>query len=168
MLEREDVTVDVILEKELDGYDVKCYDKIIFSPGPGLPDEAPNMLRLIEQYFDKKPMLGVCLGMQAIGVVFGAKLVNLTHVKHGVSEKIKKTESSMLFNGLEDEFEVGLYHSWSVLLAENSPLVPLAFNSEGVLMACKHVEYPVYGVQFHPESIMSRKGGEILSNFLSL
>jgi anthranilate synthase component II len=167
-LESKSVAVDVVLEKDLDLLSVKKYDRIILSPGPGLPSEAPKMLALIQEYYTQKPILGVCLGMQAIAVVFGAELRNLTKVKHGVSEQVKVDKDSLLFCGISPIIEVGLYHSWCVLLNDSQFLKPLAWSFDGVLMAFKHHDFPIYGVQFHPESIMSLQGTKVLDNFLNL
>jgi anthranilate synthase component 2 len=125
---------------------------------------------VIKTYFDKKPILGVCLGHQAIGEAFGAELGNLTQVFHGVSSTISShIEDDLLFKDLPPTFEVGRYHSW-VVKKETLPdqLIVLSLDDKGEIMAMKHAHYPVYGVQFHPESIMTPHGKKMLENFLNL
>jgi anthranilate synthase component 2 len=150
--------------------DVNQWDVIILSPGPGLPKDAGIMPEVIKTYYDKKPILGVCLGHQAIGEAFGAELGNLTQVFHGVSSFISPLlKEDLLFKDLPPTFEVGRYHSW-VVKKESLPaqLVVLSTDDEGQIMAMKHAHYPVYGVQFHPESIMTPYGKKMLENFLNL
>ena len=152
---------------------IKGYDKIILSPGPGIPVEAGLLLPLIKEYASSKPILGVCLGHQAIGEAFGGKLTNLRSVYHGVATKIevRSEESgtrSSLFDGLPDELEVGRYHSW-VVSEENFPkeLEITARDENGMIMALQHKTYDVKGVQFHPESVLTPMGEHILKNWLS-
>lgn len=152
---------------------VKDYDKIILSPGPGIPVEAGLLLPLIKEYAATKSILGVCLGHQAIGEAFGGTLVNLSTVYHGVATKIevggkKSAVRSRLFEGLPDELEVGRYHSW-VVSKENFPteLEITAEDEQGMIMALQHKTYDVQGVQFHPESVLTPRGEEILRNWLS-
>lgn len=178
---------------------VKAYDKIILSPGPGIPEEAGLLLPLIKEYAASKSILGVCLGHQAIGQAFGGKLVNLSSVYHGVATPIQlvnresssvkrqsgkgKKQASMateieqvpvmtkpsLFEGLPDEFEVGRYHSW-VVSEEGFPeeLEITARDANNFIMALQHVKYDVQGVQFHPESVLTPRGEEILRNWLKV
>lgn len=157
---------EIALEK------VKEYDKIILSPGPGLPKEAGLLLPLIKEYASSKSILGVCLGHQAIGEAFGGKLVNLSTVYHGVATKIevggKKQEvRSKLFDGLPDELEVGRYHSW-IVSDENFPkeLEVTARDENNYIMALQHKTYDVQGVQFHPESVLTPMGENIIRNWL--
>jgi anthranilate synthase component 2 len=150
--------------------EVNQWDVIILSPGPGLPKDAGIMHEVIKTYYDKKPILGVCLGHQAIGEAFGAELGNLTQVFHGVSSFISPLlKEDLLFKDLPPTFEVGRYHSW-VVKKESLPaqLVVLSSDDVGQIMAMKHAHYPVYGVQFHPESIMTPYGKKMLENFLNL
>ena len=147
-------------------------DRILFSPGPGVPSEAGDMMRLIETYGATKYMLGICLGHQAIAEVYGARLVNLAEVFHGISSQVECTEAGAddpLFAGVGPTFAVGRYHSW-VVSEEAFPscLQVLARSSDGQVMALKHRWYPVYGVQFHPESILTPLGEKIIRNFLCL
>lgn len=144
---------------------------IILSPGPGIPAEAGQMKAIISKYAGKIPMLGVCLGHQALGEHFGACLKNLTHVFHGRKTRIHQSNGvcSTLFQGLPDQFEVGRYHSW-VIENDGFPaeLIVTAMDGEGKIMAFEHATLPIFGVQFHPESIMTEFGKEMLNNFLKL
>jgi anthranilate synthase component 2 len=155
---------------------VKDYDKIILSPGPGIPEEAGSLLALIKEYASSKSILGVCLGHQAIGEAFGGKLINLSTVFHGVATPVtinrkalngKSSPSHDLFKGLPDVLEVGRYHSW-IVADENLPaeLEVTARDENNYIMAMQHKKYDVQGVQFHPESILTPKGEEILRNWL--
>lgn len=146
------------------------YDKIILSPGPGIPSEAGLLLPLIERYAPTKSILGVCLGHQAIGEVFGGTLNNLSTVYHGVATAahIKDTASQSLFEGLPATIDVGRYHSW-VVNKESLPeaLTITATDDNGYIMAMRHKTYDVQGVQFHPESVLTPQGVTILRNWLS-
>lgn len=147
---------------------VKDYDKIILSPGPGIPEEAGLLLPLIKEYASSKSILGVCLGHQAIGEAFGGTLTNLSTVYHGVATPIKITsDHSPLLKGLGDELEVGRYHSW-VVDKKNFPseLEITAEDANGYIMGLQHKKYDVQGVQFHPESVLTPRGEEILRNWL--
>lgn len=151
---------------------VKEYDKIILSPGPGIPKEAGLLLPLIKEYASSKSILGVCLGHQAIGEAFGGSLINLSTVYHGVSTPVKivKHEAKHdLFDGLPDEFEVGRYHSW-IVNEKDFPkeLDVTARDDNGYIMALQHKTYDVQGVQFHPESVLTPDGEKILSNWLKI
>jgi anthranilate synthase component 2 len=151
---------------------VKEYDKIILSPGPGIPEEAGLLLPLIKEYAASKSILGVCLGHQAIGQAFGGGLINLSSVFHGVATKIvvgspESGVRSPLFAGLPDELEAGRYHSW-VVSKENFPedLEITAEDETGMIMGLQHKTYDVQGVQFHPESVLTPKGEDIMRNWL--
>ena len=151
---------------------VKEYDKIILSPGPGIPEEAGLLLPLIKEYASSKSILGVCLGHQAIGEAFGGKLINLDNVYHGVATRIevkseKSKEKSRLFAGLPDNLEVGRYHSW-IVSEEGFPkeLEVTARDENDFIMALQHKTYDVQGVQFHPESVLTPDGEKILKNWL--
>ena len=164
--------VDVYRNDQIPMEKVKEYDKIILSPGPGIPVEAVLLLPLIKEYASSKSILGVCLGHQAIGEAFGGKLINLSSVFHGVSTPVKvKSEKlkvkSDLFEGLPEILEVGRYHSW-VVSKENFPdeLEITAEDETGMIMGLQHKTYDVQGVQFHPESVLTPKGEEILRNWL--
>jgi anthranilate synthase component 2 len=149
---------------------VKEYDKIILSPGPGVPKEAGLLLPLIKEYAPTKSILGVCLGHQAIGEAFGGSLVNLSTVYHGVSTPVKiiKHEAEHdLFEGLPDAFEVGRYHSWIVNEKDFPKELDItARDDNGYIMALQHKTYDVQGVQFHPESVLTPDGETILRNWL--
>ena len=147
---------------------VKEYDKIILSPGPGIPSEAGMLLQLIKEYASSKSILGVCLGHQAIGESFGGKLVNLSTVYHGVATNCKlENANCKLFSGMSSEIEVGRYHSW-IVAEENLPteLEITARDDNNYIMGLQHKKYDVQGVQFHPESVLTPKGEEILRNWL--
>jgi anthranilate synthase component II len=168
--------VDVVRNDQLSLDAVDQYDKIILSPGPGLPSEAGLLLPLIKQYASSKSILGVCLGHQAIGEVFGGKLVNLSKVYHGVASPVhiiqrgKQANSANadLFNGINDGFMAGRYHSW-VIDPDGFPesLEITAVDASGHIMALRHKSYDVLGVQFHPESVLTPQGELIIRNWLS-
>ena len=170
--------VDVYRNDQLPLEKVKAYDKIILSPGPGIPEEAGLLLPLIKEYASSKSILGVCLGHQAIGEAFGGKLVNLSTVYHGVATKIEVVsrppsrlptpDSRDLFEGLPDEIEVGRYHSW-IVSDERFPdeLEVTARDENNYIMALQHKKYDVQGVQFHPESVLTPDGEKILRNWLN-
>ncbi len=148
---------------------VKEYDKIILSPGPGIPEEAGLLIPLIKEYAASKSILGVCLGQQAIGEAFGASLVNLDRVYHGIATPIKiiNTQSGIL-RGLGDTIEVGRYHSW-VVSDTNFPaeLEVTAVDNNGLIMGLQHKTFDVQGVQFHPESVLTPDGEKIMRNWLN-
>ncbi len=149
--------------------ELDAYDKILLSPGPGIPEEAGMLLEVIHTYAGKKPILGVCLGEQAIGEAFGGKLVNLTQVYHGVQSRISVVADDLLFHGLSKELEVGRYHSWVVDM-ESLPecLEVTAISPEGHIMALRHKTTDIRGIQFHPESILTPEGKQMLRNWLRL
>ena len=160
--------VEVYRNDEISLEKVKEYDKIILSPGPGIPEEAGLLLPLIKEYAATKSILGVCLGHQAIGEAFGGKLTNLSKVYHGVATPIKILNTkSQILKGLGEEIEVGRYHSW-IVSNENFPaeLEVTATDENGFIMAMQHKTYDVQGVQFHPESVLTPDGEKILRNWL--
>lgn len=147
--------------------EVEAYDAIVLSPGPGLPADAGIMPELIKRYAPDKPILGVCLGHQAIGEAFGARLHNLKEVYHGIETPITRiVEDAALFEGLPEHFPAGRYHSW-VVQKDSLPdgLEVTAVDDRGEIMAMRHREYNVRGMQFHPESIMTPDGKQMLANF---
>ena len=148
--------------------EIARFDKIILSPGPGVPSESGILLDVIKTYAPTKPILGVCLGEQAIAEAFGGTLINLPNVHHGVSSEVDIIEDDILFNGLDKKLEVGRYHSWAVQ-KESLPecLKITAVDEEGMILALAHREYDVRGVQFHPESVLTPKGEEMLKNWLT-
>lgn len=159
---------DVYRNDQLPLEKVNDYDKIILSPGPGIPQEAGLLLPLIKQYGPTKSILGVCLGHQAIGEAFGGHLVNLSTVYHGVATNCQlSTANCQLFKGLPNEIEVGRYHSW-IVSDKNFPdeLEVTARDENNYIMALQHKKYDVQGVQFHPESVLTPMGEQILRNWL--
>lgn len=161
--------VEVFRNDEIALEEVERFDKIILSPGPGIPEEAGLLLPVIRKYAATKSILGVCLGHQAIGEAFGAALENLTDVYHGVQTPVSILKEDVLFKGLGREIAVGRYHSW-VVSRENFPdcLEITAESREGQIMALRHRSYDVHGIQFHPESVLTPQGKEIIRNFLTL
>ncbi len=159
--------VDVVRNDQFDLPLLEPYDKIILSPGPGIPSEAGLLLDVIRMYAGKKPMLGVCLGHQAIGEVFGARLTNLKEVYHGVATGCEHFGNDYIFDGVPRHFEVGRYHSW-VVDKEGLPdsLEVTAVSPDGQIMGIKHKVYDVHGIQFHPESVLTPMGKKIVENWL--
>jgi anthranilate synthase component 2 len=161
--------VDVYRNDEIPLENIKVYDKIILSPGPGIPEEAGLLLPLIKEYAATKSILGVCLGHQAIGQAFGGTLTNLSSVYHGIATNIQLANvKSQLFEGLPKTIEVGRYHSW-VVDNNNFPsaLEVTARDENNFIMAFQHKTYDVQGVQFHPESVLTPDGEKIMKNWLT-
>ncbi len=163
-----DVDVDVLRNDAFDIESIAQYDKIILSPGPGIPREAGLMPAVIRRYSGEKSILGVCLGHQAIGEAFGAKLINLSEVFHGVQTPVEIIGNDPIFNGLGNEILVGRYHSW-VVDTDGLPdcLEITATSREGLIMALRHKTYDIHGIQFHPESVLTPQGKRIIANFLN-
>ncbi len=161
-------TVTVFRNDEFELKELEVFDKIVLSPGPGIPDEAGLLKEVIKTYAKTKSILGICLGMQAIGEVFGGTLINLEKVYHGVASKITIIENDTIFNNLPNEIEVGRYHSW-VISNDNFPqnLIITSVDENKNFMSVKHSVYDVRGVQFHPESILTPDGKKILENWLN-
>ncbi len=162
--------VDVFRNDQLPLEKVKDYDKIILSPGPGIPEEAGLLVPLIKEYAASKSILGVCLGHQAIGQAFGGELINLSTVYHGVATDCRlHIAKCRLFDSLPDTIEVGRYHSW-VVSRENFPdeLEITAEDDNGMIMGLQHKKFDVQGVQFHPESVLTPNGEDILRNWLKV
>lgn len=167
-LESLDCDVTVVRNDEIDPDDIEYFDKILLSPGPGVPSQAGLLLGIIKRYASSKSILGICLGQQAIGEVFGGSLINLDTVYHGVAASIKITvNDESIFNGLNKEITVGRYHSWSVAV-ENFPeaLEITSIDENGQVMSLRHKVYDVRGVQFHPESILTPDGKKMLENWI--
>lgn len=157
--------VTVIRHDYLNLTDLNESDAIVLSPGPGLPNEKKNLAELLAMYVGKKPILGVCLGMQAIALHLGGRLENQQVVKHGVQEKLLVKDQSVLFKGLPSEFLVGLYHSWKVVdLPDDCQTAQL---DNGVAMSLEFPKLRLFAVQFHPESILTEHGLPLLANFLN-
>jgi anthranilate synthase component 2 len=165
-------SVDVVRNDKIALDDVVRYDRIILSPGPGVPSEAGIMPALLTRYAPTKAILGVCLGEQAIGEAFGSRLTNLASVFHGVATPVRLSEGTnadtVLFAGIPREIKVGRYHSW-VVDAAGLPedLLVTAVDDEGYVMALRHKRYDVRGVQFHPESVLTEHGVTMLQNWLA-
>ena len=162
-----DCDVTVMRNDKLNLEDVKPFDKIVLSPGPGIPDEAGLLKAIIKEYAPSKSILGVCLGQQAIGEVFGGRLINLDEVYHGVATNVSVTvNDESLFKGLGNIIEVGRYHSWVVDANLPDELEATSFDENGQVMSLRHKVYDVKGVQYHPESVLTPKGKQILKNWL--
>ena len=161
--------IDVVRNDQINLDEVERYDKIILSPGPGIPEEAGMLLPIIKRYAPTKSILGVCLGHQAIGEAFGAKLENLTQVYHGIQTPIDIFAKDAIFQGIGKEMLGGRYHSW-IVSKEAFPdcLEITATSREGYIMGLRHKQYDVHGIQFHPESVLTPKGKIIIQNFLAL
>jgi len=168
-LEALDCKVTVLRNDEIDINEPKYYDKILLSPGPGIPDEAGLLKDIIKEYASTKSILGICLGQQAIGEVFGGQLINLKEVYHGVAATIKITvNNEPLFKGMGDEIEVGRYHSWSVDTANFPDILEVtSIDNNGSIMSLRHRVFDVKGVQFHPESVLTPQGKQIVSNWIN-
>ena len=161
-----DVEIDVFRNDQIDINSIEKYDKILLSPGPGLPKDAGIMPSVIEKFAATKPILGICLGHQAIGEHFGAKLKNIHPVQHGI-QSLLNVEEHYLFEGIPRKVDIGRYHSW-IVDDDGFPdcLEVKARTEDGQIMALAHKELNVTGLQFHPESVMSKEGGRMLSNWI--
>lgn len=160
--------VTVLRNDEFEIEELQTFDKILLSPGPGIPDEAGLLKQVISHYSKTKSILGICLGQQAIGEVYGGSLINLNKVFHGISSKVKTSvKDETLFNSIPEEFEVGRYHSW-VISVENFPdeLEITSTDENGQIMSLRHRKFDIKGVQFHPESVLTPHGKTILKNWL--
>ncbi|MAZ73939.1 MAG: aminodeoxychorismate/anthranilate synthase component II [Flavobacteriaceae bacterium] len=167
-LEELDCEVTVLRNDQFHIDEVATYDKILLSPGPGIPDEAGLLKEVIKTYAGKKPIFGVCLGQQAIGEVFGGALINLSEVFHGVATKAEiLVNDEALFKGLGSEIEIGRYHSW-VVSKDGFPdcLEITSVDPNGQIMSLRHRELDIRGVQFHPESVLTPKGKQIIKNWV--
>lgn len=164
----EDLGCEVVVKRndQLKLEEVANFEKIVLSPGPGIPDEAGLLKEIIARYAPTKSIFGVCLGQQAIGEVFGGKLINLDEVYHGVATKIILQNDEPLFEGLPREIVVGRYHSWVVDPQLPEVLEATSFDENGQLMSIRHKTYNVCAVQFHPESVLTPQGKQILKNWL--
>ncbi|WP_115818918.1 anthranilate synthase component II [Winogradskyella eximia] len=166
----EDLDCEVIVKRndKLTLDEVDAFEKIVLSPGPGIPDEAGLLKQIIEAYAPTKSILGVCLGQQAIGEVFGGTLENLDNVYHGVATEITlSVDDESLFDGLGKTFEVGRYHSWVVNANLPESLEATSFDENGQIMSLRHKIYDVKGVQYHPESVLTPNGKTILKNWIN-
>lgn len=169
-LEQCGVNVDVVTNLEVDCSSLGDYHAVVLSPGPGLPPQAGKLMEVVARSFAQNiPVLGVCLGMQALAIHAGDTVYNQEIVKHGLAEEVQlMKKDSLFYEGIPDRFEVGLYHSWAVRLEENSPFTPTAFSESEVLMSMEIPEKNIYAVQFHPESILTPNGLQMIRNFVGI
>lgn len=169
-LEQCDVAVDVRTNLDVDLSVLANYEAVVLSPGPGLPPQAGKLMEVVAEAFGKNiPVLGVCLGMQALAIHTGDSLYNQEVVKHGLSEEVRLTEKGSLFYAeIPEVFEVGLYHSWAVKLTGKSPFIPSAYSESEVLMSMEIPAKKIYAVQFHPESILTPNGLKMIRNFVEI
>ena len=173
LLKEQGAEVTVVRNDQFELASLESFDKIVLSPGPGIPSEAGLLPDVIRTYAGRKPILGVCLGHQAIGEAFGARLENLSDVFHGVATPCRITVASPLFEGLPATITVGRYHSW-VVAADGFPacleVTAVSDDAPGTeqIMALRHREYDIYGIQFHPESVLTPEGKTIIKNFIDL
>lgn len=170
IFEESGAEVDIKLPKKVCVNAAMAYDGIVISPGPGIPSEMSGLISIIQRLAPKKPMLGVCLGMQALVVAFGGNLYQTEKVLHGRKLQIEIKETNKgIFKEMQNKTNVGLYHSWAV---EQSSLPEIfeitAISDEKIIMAISHTQLPIFGVQFHPESIITEEGKKIIENFLSI
>ncbi|QLD32503.1 anthranilate synthase component II [Mannheimia varigena] len=170
LLRKINVPAEVVLVEDLNLDEVENFSHILISPGPDVPRAYPQTFAMLERYHQTKSILGVCLGHQTICEFFGGTLYNLENVRHGQQRTLTQIEPNPIFNDLPKQFQVGLYHSWGILQnsLENTPLVATAICEQNVLMAFKHKDLPIFGVQFHPESFITEYGKEMLENWLAI
>jgi anthranilate synthase component 2 len=161
------VQVDVVRNDVLDFDQISCYDKIIISPGPGLPSQAGGLMSALDIIPKDTPVLAVCLGMQAYAENSGLALYNLAQTRHGIQVKCDIDVSSVIYRGLSTQIEIGLYHSWAVVPANFEEWKVTGRSEEGVIMSMDHCVKPIYCVQFHPESVLTPQGKIIIANFLN-
>lgn len=166
-LEDLNAEVTVYRNDEFELSELEKFDKILLSPGPGIPDEAGLLKQVIQEYASTKSILGICLGLQAIGEVFGGKLINLEKVYHGVATKVTKVADDFIFDEIPNEMQVGRYHSWCVSNDDFPDVLEItSVDENGQIMSLKHKSYDVRGVQYHPESALTPFGKKILENWL--
>lgn len=162
--------VDVLRNDKFRLDELEAYDKLMLSPGPGIPQEAGLLLEVIRMYAGRKPMLGVCLGHQAIGEAFGARLENLKEVYHGIQTPVSLLEEEAggdyIFRGLPCRIRVGRYHSWVVSADSIPTCLQVTAMADGQVMALRHREYDIHGIQFHPESVLTPDGKVIVRNWM--
>jgi anthranilate synthase component 2 len=166
-LEELDCEVTVKRNDQFELDELEDYPLLLLSPGPGIPDESGLLKAAIERYAPSKKILGICLGQQAIGEVFGASLINLDKVYHGIATPVKVIKEDVLFKDLPDVFDIGRYHSWVVATPLPEALIATSVDEEGQLMSLRHKTYDVCAVQYHPESVLTPKGKKILDNWIN-
>ena len=160
--------VDVVRNDKIDFDKVNQYNKIVLSPGPGLPSESSMLKPLIKNFSSKKSILGICLGHQAIGEIFGCKMLKMSKVRHGVNSVLTfYDKSDYIFKGLKEPIEVGLYHSWCLDNKSISDSIKIIAKSDRIIMALSHEKFDVKGLQFHPESILTPQGEKLIDNWLN-
>ena len=165
-LEELDCEVTVKRNDQFELDELEDYPLLLLSPGPGIPDESGLLKAAIERYAPSKKILGICLGQQAIGEVFGASLINLDKVYHGIATPVKVIKEDILFKDLPDVFDIGRYHSWVVATPLPEALIATSVDEEGQLMSLRHKTYDVCAVQYHPESVLTPHGKKILDNWI--
>ena len=158
--------INICRNNEINWKLVDKSNNILLSPGPGLPEDAGELMQLLDRFHKNKNILGVCLGHQAIAQYFNTKLVNINPVLHGKSSKLMVKDDSYLFKNLPKSFKIGHYHSWIVQLKSDSEFITTAVNEQGMNMGYRHKRLPLFGLQFHPESILTENGRSILNNWL--
>lgn len=166
-LEELDCEVTVKRNDQFELEELEEYPLLLLSPGPGIPEESGLLKAAIERYAPTKKILGICLGQQAIGEVFGASLINLDKVYHGIATPVKVIKEDVLFNGLPEKFDVGRYHSWVVKTPLPDELIATSIDEDGQLMSLRHKTYDVCAVQYHPESVLTPYGKKILENWIN-
>lgn len=167
-LEEFEADVSVYRNDEINLEHVNNFDKILLSPGPGVPDEAGQLKKVIEEFYEHKPILGVCLGLQAIVEVFGGSLKNLKQVYHGIATPAHLLDpKDMLFKNIPEKFEVGRYHSWCSNQEIPEVLKVTAVDDQDEIMAIRHKSLPIHAVQFHPESVLTPYGKEMIKNWIN-
>ncbi|MDC1012101.1 aminodeoxychorismate/anthranilate synthase component II [Flavobacteriaceae bacterium] len=166
-LEELDCEVTVKRNDQFELDELEDYPLLLLSPGPGIPDESGLLKAAIERYAPSKKILGICLGQQAIGEVFGASLINLDKVYHGIATPVKVIKEDVLFKDLPDVFDIGRYHSWVVATPLPEALIATSVDEEGQLMSLRHKTYDVCAVQYHPESVLTPHGKKILDNWIN-
>ena len=166
-LEELDCEVTVKRNDQFELDELEDYPLLLLSPGPGIPDESGLLKAAIERYAPSKKILGICLGQQAIGEVFGASLINLDKVYHGIATPVKVIKEDVLFKDLPAVFDIGRYHSWVVATPLPEALIATSVDEEGQLMSLRHKTYDVCAVQYHPESVLTTRGKKILDNWIN-
>lgn len=166
-LEELDCEVTVKRNDQFELDELEDYPLLLLSPGPGIPDESGLLKAAIERYAPSKKILGICLGQQAIGEVFGASLINLDKVYHGIATPVKVIQEDVLFKDLPAVFDIGRYHSWVVATPLPEALIATSVDEEGQLMSLRHKTYDVCAVQYHPESVLTPHGKKILDNWIN-
>lgn len=160
--------VVVVKNDKIDAINIPDFDAIILSPGPGIPSEAGDLLRVIKEYSPQIPTLGICLGHQALAEIYNAKLMQLEHVHHGIGSNLKLESTDRIYQNLVEPIQVGRYHSWAIN-HEDLPddLIVTARDENGIIMSIKHKKLPITSVQFHPESILTPQGKQMITNWIN-